>query len=113
MSQENCIFCKIIEQKILANIIKETDDILVLEDIAPKAHIHYLIIPRKHIKDIQSLEPEDQGLAAQLLFMAKELSKEIPHAKDFKLVVNSGADSGQKVFHLHFHFLAGKQLGEI
>ena len=110
MNDHNCIFCKIIAKKIPATVIKETDDIIVIKDIAPKTPIHYLIIPKKHITDLQSLEDADKALACNMLFMAHELSKDLPGSKAFRLVSNNGADSGQRVFHIHFHFLAGREL---
>lgn len=112
MQSPNCIFCKIISKQIPSKIIQQTDDILVIEDIAPKAPLHYLIIPKQHITDIQSLSDTDAKLAGKLLMMARNLSKELDDI-DFKLVVNSGPQAGQHVMHLHFHFLAGEQMGEI
>lgn len=90
----------------------ETDDILVIKDLYPKAPIHYLIITKKHIKDIQEMKPDDMHLGAFMIKAAKELSVQLPGNGDCKLVINSGEGAGQKVFHLHMHFLAGKQLGE-
>lgn len=110
---DSCIFCKIIAKQIHSSVIYETDDILVIKDLYPKAPVHYLIMPKKHVADIQSLADEDMGLAGSMIKVAKELSSKLDGSGDFKLVVNSGAAAGQKVFHLHMHFLAGKQLGEI
>lgn len=108
--ETNCIFCKIINKEVPASIVTETDEVLVMKDLHPKTSIHYLIIPKKHIKDIQSFEKEDHCLAAKLIFMAQKLSKEIPGTSEFRLIVNSGYSAGQRVFHLHIHFLAGKEL---
>lgn len=110
MIKADCIFCKIIGKEIPASIIKETDDIIVIKDIAPKTPIHYLIIPKKHIVDLQSLEGVDKELACNMLFMAHELAKDLPGSKAFRLVSNNGHDAGQRVFHIHFHFLAGREL---
>lgn len=109
----DCIFCRIINKEIPCNFIKETDTAVVIKDINPKAPIHYLIIPKKHIQDIQSLTQQDEKLAAELLFIAGDISKTLPGKPDFKLIVNSGKEAGQHVFHLHFHFLAGQSLSEI
>jgi histidine triad (HIT) family protein len=103
-----CIFCSIIARKIPATIVKETKDILVIKDINPKAPIHYLIITKKHIENIQALEPGDKELVAQLPYMAQELSRDLPAPHAFKLVSNNGKDAGQHVFHMHIHFLSGK-----
>lgn len=110
MNDSNCIFCKIIAKKIPATVINETDDIIVIKDSAPKTPIHYLIIPKKHIADLQSLQDADKQLACNMLFMAHELSKNLPGTKAFRLVSNNGHDAGQRVFHIHLHFLAGKEL---
>lgn len=109
MSANNCIFCKIIEKTIPANVIQETDDLVVIEDIAPKAPIHYLIIPKKHVTDIQSLSADDHALAGNIIMMAYTIAHSLPKP-DFRLVVNSGKDAGQHVFHLHFHFLSGQKM---
>lgn len=102
---ENCIFCKIIAKKIPAQIIEETSELLVITDINPKASIHYLIIPKKHLKNINDFENTDESLAGKMLLMAKELGKKVPfHA--YRLVINNEAQAGQIVFHSHIHFLA-------
>ncbi len=103
----DCIFCKIIAKQIPSSIITETDDVIVIKDIAPKAPVHYLILPKKHIQDIQSLEKTDCCLMSRMMMMAQTLSKD---AGDFRLIINSGHKAGQRVFHLHAHFLAGKEL---
>lgn len=106
----DCIFCKIIKKEIPSAVVKEDKDVLVIKDIAPKAPIHFLIISKKHVPDVQSLSQEDLSLAGKLLLTAQELSKSIPAPGHFRLVVNSGKEAGQCVFHLHIHFLAGKKM---
>ena len=113
MIDQNCIFCKIISGQIPAEIIKDTEQVLVIKDLHPKAPIHYLIIPKSHLQDIQSIEPKDSWMAEKTFEIAKQLSQEIPQAKDFKLIINSGYGAGQRVFHLHTHFLAGRLPGEV
>ena len=110
MSNQNCIFCKIIAQQIPAHIIAHNEHLMVIKDIAPKAPIHYLIFPKKHIENIQALQPQDAHLAGELFLMAQELSKKLSGSQAFRLIVNNGRDAGQSVFHLHFHFLSGKKM---
>lgn len=110
---ENCIFCKIIRREIPSKIIAENNDIIVIQDIAPKAPIHYLIIPKKHIQDIQQIEQADLFYGDKIFAMAQQLSKTVPDAHAFKLHINSGKNAGQIVMHLHTHFIAGKLAGSL
>ncbi len=106
---QSCIFCKILSKQIPAQIILENEHVFVIKDIAPKAPVHYLIIPKKHIQDVISLSQEDSQSAAEILLTAKKLSEITEGAGSFKLVSNNGAAVGQSVLHLHFHFLAGSR----
>ena len=108
----DCIFCKIINQEISSTIIKENEHVIVVNDISPKAPIHYLIFPKKHIKDLRALPDSDNYYAFELIKMAKELSKTLPPPAAFNLVSNNGREAGQSVFHLHWHFLSGKNIYE-
>lgn len=104
------VFTKIINREIPAQIIDETEDLIVIKDIAPKSPIHFLIIVKKEIPDIQSFSSEDFKYAGMMFQMAQKLSKTIPGAEQFRLVINNGFQAGQRVFHLHMHFLAGMTL---
>ncbi|MCX5924005.1 MAG: HIT domain-containing protein [Candidatus Dependentiae bacterium] len=104
---QDCVFCKIISGQIPSKIIEETDDIIVIKDIQPKALVHYLIIPKKHIANIQSCTQQDQALFGSMLLMAQKLSASLAGSQEFKLISNNGASVGQSVFHIHMHFLSG------
>lgn len=106
---DDCLFCKIVDRKIPAEIIAENEDMIVIKDIAPKAPIHYLIIPKKHFKDVASLNGIGAHVAGKCIAMASELAKKLSGSQSFRLVTNNGEDAGQSVFHLHFHFLSGKK----
>lgn len=112
MVHQNCIFCKIINGLIPCQKIHETPDLIVIKDIAPRAPIHYLIISKKHIKNLQSAADEDKGLLGTMLLTARDLSRELAHPQEFRIVSNNGSSVGQSVFHIHFHFLSGKNLSE-
>lgn len=105
----SCIFCRIVNQEIPAKIIWQSQELIVIEDIAPKAPIHWLIIPRAHHNDICAIEPES-AILPSITFAVQYLRALDQRAQDFRLVVNTGAQAGQTVFHLHVHFLAGAQL---
>ncbi|MFH1643727.1 MAG: histidine triad nucleotide-binding protein [bacterium] len=111
MQDSNCIFCKIINKQIPSDVVFEDDDILVIKDINPKAPIHYLIIPKEHIKNINDLEEKHSDLIWKMIKVAKKLASKLDGAPSFNLVSNNGKEAGQIVFHLHWHFLAGKNLG--
>jgi len=108
----DCIFCKIIAGTIPAAIIAQNSDLIVIKDLYPKAPTHYLIIPKKHIKNIQDLALEDAHLFGSIALMAQQLSLSLPTSQDFRLISNDGPQAGQSVFHLHTHFLAGKQMSD-
>ena len=112
MEAQNCIFCKIIARQLPSKVITETEDIIVIDNIAPKTPIHYLIIPKKHVADINGLNQDDAMLAGEMVLMAKKLSEGLSGSQAFRLSVNNGADAGQVVFHLHFHFLAGMKFSD-
>ena len=107
-AEQDCIFCKIIAGTIPSTIVMQEDDILVVKDIAPKAPVHYLIIPKKHVKDLVSLQEADFPLMGRVAAMAQQIAAGLSGSRSFRLVTNNGADAGQSVFHLHFHFLSGK-----
>lgn len=104
---QDCIFCKIITGIIPSTIIDQTNLSIVIQDIAPQAPIHYLIIPKKHVQDLASCSSDDAELLADMMLLAKKISVENKAATAFKLITNNGYAAGQRVFHLHFHFLAG------
>jgi len=107
---KNCIFCKIISGEIPATIIDQDDDVLVIQDIHPKAPIHYLIIPKLHVKNIQDVQEKDGHYFVKMMLMAKKLSKKLSGDQSFRLIINNGESSGQSVPHLHCHFLSGKKM---
>jgi histidine triad (HIT) family protein len=110
MTEEKCLFCDIIAGKLPATVIAQNEDIIVIQDIAPKAPIHYLIIPKKHVKDIIALDDKTADLVSKMVLMAKKIAREKLNNSSFRLVFNNGPGVGQSIFHLHCHFLSGKKM---
>lgn len=113
MAEQSCLFCKIIRKEIPAKFIDENEHCIVIEDIAPKAPIHYLIIPKKHIVNIHDLHVEDACLVGEMALVAQKLAGKLAEPKSFGLIMNNGADVGQSVMHMHFHFLSGAKLTDL
>ncbi|XOU93982.1 MAG: histidine triad nucleotide-binding protein [Candidatus Kerfeldbacteria bacterium] len=104
---DDCIFCKIINKEIPTEYILDRDNFIVIKDIVPKAPIHYLFIPKKHIKSMLHLDMDDSKLLSDMMLGTKEIANNLGlNEKGYKLVVNTGKDCGQEVMHLHIHFLA-------
>lgn len=102
----DCVFCKIISGQLPAAKILETKDLIAIKDINPRAPIHYLIIPKKHITDMRDLAPETIQIGEHVFAFAQQLSKNLNNTP-FRLVISNGHEAGQRVYHLHVHFLAG------
>ncbi|KPJ56788.1 hypothetical protein AMJ49_03900 [Parcubacteria bacterium DG_74_2] len=102
----DCLFCKIINKEIPSDIIYEDEKVLAFKDINPKAVIHFLIIPKKHIESINHLEESEREIISNLIFTAKKIAKE-KNIEGYKLVFNVGRKGGQIIDHIHLHFLAG------
>jgi histidine triad (HIT) family protein len=107
----DCLFCKVRDNEIPADIVYENDDVLAFNDVNPHAPAHILIIPRKHISTINDLHDGDELIMGKLFSAAKIIAKQKGVSDDgFRLVVNCNEDAGQTVFHIHMHLLAGRTL---
>jgi len=110
---EDCIFCKIIKREIPASIVYEDEEIIAFKDIQPAAPIHILVIPKKHITSLVELNKEDELLIGKIYTVINKVAEsQGVKEKGYRVIVNCGKDGGQEVGHLHFHLLAGTQLGE-
>ena len=106
---ENCIFCKIIRGEIPSKKVYEDEHLLVVEDIAPQAPLHLLLIPRKHFVNCLDMTAGDDAVVGHVFRKAGEIARQKGFAESgFRLVQNNGAEAGQSVFHIHFHMLAGR-----
>ncbi|MCZ2128334.1 MAG: histidine triad nucleotide-binding protein [Anaerolineales bacterium] len=107
----DCIFCKIIQGEIPSAKVYEDDSLVAFRDIQPAAPTHILIVPKKHIDSVNALAPEDEALIGKMFSVAKEIAaQESVAEKGYRLVVNTGAEAGQTVFHVHLHLLGGRDM---
>lgn len=108
----DCLFCKIIDKSIPADVVFEDEQVVAFRDIAPQAPSHILVIPRKHISTINDLESADHALIGHMFSTAKKLAADNGHAEDgYRLVMNCNEHGGQTVFHIHLHVLGGRPMG--
>ena len=106
----DCIFCKIIDRKVPAKLVHDDELSIAFEDINPQAPTHILIVPKKHIMDIHSIEEGDRELIGHLFFVAQALGEERGLDKSgYRMVINNGRGAGQTVFHIHLHLLSGRR----
>lgn len=106
------IFGQIIAGEVPCDKIFENEHVIAFHDIAPQAPVHILIVPKKEIRDLQSIGEEDRGILAEVVACAQQLAKELKIEEGYRLMTNCGPNAGQTVFHLHFHLLGGKRLSD-
>lgn len=109
---EDCIFCKIANKEI-GTLIYENDYVAAFDDLNPVAPVHSLIVPKKHIENIEALTEEDLKYVSEIHKAIKEVAKlKGVNEKGYRVISNCGKDAGQSVMHLHYHLIGGKELGE-
>lgn len=106
----DCLFCKIISGAIPSRKVHEDSLAYVFADIDPKAPVHLLLVPKKHITSLAHAEAEDQALLGHLLALTTKLAAELNLDRGYRTVINTGADGGQTVDHLHLHLLGGRAM---
>jgi histidine triad (HIT) family protein len=107
---ESCVFCRIAAKQSPAEIAYEDDHVLAFRDLYPKAPIHLLIIPKRHIESLARLEDADTELVGRCLHVARVLGERTGYAeRGYRVSCNTGPEGGQVVHHLHFHFTAGRR----
>lgn len=101
----DCLFCKIIKKELPSEIVYEDDKILAFKDINPRAPVHFLIVPKKHIPSVDHVEFQDKELMGDLILAAQKIAKE-KKLRGYRLQINVGRSAGQIVDHLHLHLLS-------
>jgi len=109
----DCIFCKIVNKEIPADIVFEDDQVIAFKDRNPIAPVHILIIPKKHILSVTEATNEDTLLMGKLIMTAKNISDDLKISKKgYKMLIRVGRGGGQEVDHIHLHLLGGSRLSE-
>ena len=108
----DCLFCKIIDKSISANIIYQNDNVIAFNDINPKSPVHVLIIPKIHIPTLNDLNEEHKKLMGELVFTAKLLAEDLGiDEAGYRLNFNCNPAGGQTVYHIHLHLMGGREFG--
>jgi histidine triad (HIT) family protein len=106
----DCLFCRIVARQSPADITYEDDAVVAFKDIYPKAPVHLLIVPRRHIASLLEASEDDVEALGRCVLAARRLAEAAGYAeKGFRLGVNTGPEGGQVVYHVHFHFTAGRR----
>jgi histidine triad (HIT) family protein len=111
MGRMACLFCRVVAGEIPASKVYEDDQLLAFNDITPQAPMHVLVIPKAHVATVNDLAPEHDAIVGLMVRRAAAIAKERGYdASGFRVVINTNAQAGQSVFHLHLHALGGRSL---
>ncbi len=111
----DCVFCKIVKKEIPSTVVYEDDQLIVFHDLNPVAPVHVLVVPKRHIEDMNDFANEDQSgeLAAHMTRVIPLIAERLGvRQSGYRLISNCGPDAGQTVFHFHTHLLGGVSMGE-
>jgi histidine triad (HIT) family protein len=109
---ESCTFCRVAEGATPARVLFTDEDVVAFHDMAPRAPVHVLVIPRRHITSLASATQDDHKILGKLLLAAAEVARRTGIAETgYRAVTNTGSGAGQSVFHLHIHVLGGRPMG--
>ena len=110
---DDCVFCNIVNHTIDSQILFENERLIVIKDILPKAPVHLLVVPKKHILSITHTEVVDETLVGEMIVVAQDMAIKYGVSETgYKLIFNVGRDGGQVIPHLHLHLMGGKMLPE-
>jgi histidine triad (HIT) family protein len=107
----DCLFCRIVRKELPARILFENERLLAFEDSRPRAPVHVLVIPKDHFASLNDAPDGAEALLGEILFRAREIAREKGIGESgYRIVLNTAGDSGQEVFHIHFHILGGRRM---
>jgi len=106
-----CVFCEIIAGRLPAAVLYQDERITAFQDAAPIAPVHILLVPNRHIPSVNAVTPEDEAVLGHLIAIARQLAQaQNLQESGYRLVINTGPDAGQSVFHLHMHLIGGRKM---
>ena len=112
MAENDCIFCKIVQGEMEADVVHEDDQIIAFHDINGRAPVHVLVIPRQHVASLAEIGKLSDSDAKRLFEVSEEVAEKLGIAESgYAVRINNGLDAGQEVFHLHLHVLGGERIG--
>ena len=110
---DGCIFCKIVKKEIPAIVLYEDEKVMAFKDINPEAPVHIVIVPKKHVSGMKEIDESNISIISDIHLTAIKIAKEQKiYDTGFRLINNCGENAGQTIFHLHYHLLGGKNLGQ-
>lgn len=111
MSAQDCIFCKIVDGSLPADLVYENESLIAFRDIDPKAPTHVLLIPRRHVATMNDLQDGDESLVGDLFITAARIAADEGLAEEgYRVVMNCNEAAGQSVFHIHLHLMGGRTM---
>jgi histidine triad (HIT) family protein len=109
MPDDGCVFCRIVQGEIPSTVVHRAEGLLAIQDIAPKAPVHVLVLPERHVATFREIEAFGAEECKRMLeFVAQ--TAEVAGLDDYRVIVNVGPEAGQTVYHLHWHVLGGRRL---
>jgi len=107
----NCVFCQIIKGKLPAHVVYQDERVTVFHDRSPITPVHILIVPNRHLESLNQAQETDRELLGHMLLIAQRIAGQMGiRNSGYRLVINTGADAGQSVFHLHLHLIGGTRM---
>jgi histidine triad (HIT) family protein len=111
MSEQSCLFCRMIAGEVPVDLVHQDESCIVIRDIDPQAPTHVLVVPREHMESLNEASHRDETLLGHLLRVGARIANDEGHAEDgYRTVINTGAGGGQSVFHLHVHVIGGRPM---
>jgi histidine triad (HIT) family protein len=113
VADDDCLFCKIVRGEVPSDTVAKADGVVAFRDIAPRAPVHVLVVPERHIPSADDLTEDDADLLSSCFSLARRVAREDGTQEGYRIATNIGEKGGQAIPHLHFHVLGGRQLVHI